>query len=438
MIRFSAAVWFVLVVCPLAADELASRPPRPNTNPAAQTLPATAAPIARPMTKPALRMSRPGGTETGRSGSVSPLPSLLTMIFSLAVVLSVFLGLAWVMRRSLPPGTRLLPAEVVEVLGRIPLAGRQQAHLVRCGNKLLLLAVSPGGAETLTEITDPVEVDRLAGLCRQSDPQSTTTSFRHVFEHLGRAKVSPGFVGRDQDATGLAGKSRRRTPMFKHRRQSETNAIASKLRWERRWRSRRGGRWLVSSLLVFAVLAGGSHGAPAQEVANSPARIELTDNLAGGPQAWTSPTGLTSTIQVMLLLTVLSMAPAVLLMTTCFVRVLVVLSLLRQAFGTQQLPPSQVITSLALFVTLLVMTPVWKDVYDQGIRPYTNRQIGLEQAWDAGIAPVRRFMSLQIERTGNSDDVWLFLEYLPGAKPNRKATTTCRCRRCCRPSCSAN
>ena len=71
------------------------------------------------------------------------------------------------------------------------------------------------------------------------------------------------------------------------------------------------------------------------------------------PQTWTSPEGLSSTLQVMLLLTVISLAPAILLMTTCFVRIIVVLGLLRQALGTQQLPPTQVITSIALFMTLL-------------------------------------------------------------------------------------
>lgn len=151
----------------------------------------------------------------------------------------------------------------------------------------------------------------------------------------------------------------------------------------------------------------------AQDVANQPVTVKLPDGLAAGPQAWSSPEGLSSALQVMLLLTVLSLAPAVLLMTTCFVRIVVVLGLLRQAIGTQQLPPSQVITSLALFLTLLVMAPVWKQVYDDGVKPYTNRQITLEQAWDAGVKPVRRFMSMQIERTQNADDVWLFMAYQP-------------------------
>jgi len=133
----------------------------------------------------------------------------------------------------------------------------------------------------------------------------------------------------------------------------------------------------------------------------------------GGPQQWTSPEGLSSTIQVMLLLTVISLAPALLLMTTSFIRILVVLGLLRQALGTQQLPPSQVITSIALFMTVLLMTPVWTEVYDEAIKPYTEKQINLEQAWDRGTAPVRKFMAEQINRTNNHDDVYLFLDHMP-------------------------
>lgn len=148
---------------------------------------------------------------------------------------------------------------------------------------------------------------------------------------------------------------------------------------------------------------------------NSPARVPLPNMLSGGPTVWTSPEGLTSSLQIMLALTVISMAPAVLLMTTSFVRIIVVLSLLRQALGTQQLPPSQVITSISLFLTLAIMSPVWKQAYDEGIKPYTERQIGLEQAWTGTMRPVRQFMSAQIERTGNSDDIWLFLRYVPDA-----------------------
>ena len=87
-------------------------------------------------------------------------------------------------------------------------------------------------------------------------------------------------------------------------------------------------------------------------------KLELPGGI-GGPERWTSPEGLTSALEVMVLLTVVSLAPAALMMTTCFVRIAVVLGLLRQALGTQQLPPNQVMTSIALFMTLLVMSPVW-------------------------------------------------------------------------------
>lgn len=150
-------------------------------------------------------------------------------------------------------------------------------------------------------------------------------------------------------------------------------------------------------------------GAPNRPADLSPAM------LLGGPEQWTSPDGLSSALQVMLLLTVLSLAPAVLLMTTCFVRIIVVLGLLRQALGTQQLPPSQVLTSIALFMTLAIMGPVWKQVYDDAVVPYTNRQITLDQAWDAGVRPIRQFMAMQIDRCGNGEDVWLFLDHTPGA-----------------------
>lgn len=180
------------------------------------------------------------------------------------------------------------------------------------------------------------------------------------------------------------------------------------------WTSQNRGwrRWALGLAMLLA-LFGDAQPLAAQDESNSPARLEMPEMLAGGPEAWTSPERLTSTIQVMLLLTLLSLAPSVLIMTTSFIRIVVVLGLLRQALGTQQLPPSQVITSIALFLSLLIMAPVWKEVYDDAVVPYTNRQISLEEAWDAGVRPIHRFMSMQIARTDNADDVMLFLDYMP-------------------------
>ena len=143
---------------------------------------------------------------------------------------------------------------------------------------------------------------------------------------------------------------------------------------------------------------------------------DLLEFFNAGPEEWTSPRGLSSSIQIMILLTVLTLAPSILLMTTCFVRIVVVLGLLRQAIGAQQLPPSQVITSLSIFMTILVMAPVWQEVKDQAIVPYINQEgtpIGLEEAMERGVQPLKRFMSRQIAMAENVDDIWLFFRYLP-------------------------
>jgi flagellar biosynthetic protein FliP len=181
-------------------------------------------------------------------------------------------------------------------------------------------------------------------------------------------------------------------------------------------------RCIVAAVTLLTIgLIGFANTAVPQEISNSAAKLELPSALAGGPDKWTSPEGLSSTIQVMLLLTVLSLAPAVMLMTTCFVRIVVVIGLLRQALGTQQLPPSQVITSLGLFLTLLIMWPVWQQTYNAGVVPYTQKQITADQAWTRGTQPIREFMSKQIDRCGNSADVWLFYKYLPTSTPEPKS-----------------
>jgi flagellar biosynthetic protein FliP len=134
------------------------------------------------------------------------------------------------------------------------------------------------------------------------------------------------------------------------------------------------------------------------------------------PEQLVSPGGLSSTINLMVVLTVLSLAPSILIMTTCFIRFIIVTSLLRQALGTQQLPPNQVLIALCLFLTFMVMSPVWQMGYDEGIRPYTDPEPGqpqptLAQTFDRTARPLREFMRGQIERANNTDAVWLFLDY---------------------------
>ncbi|MBC6982372.1 flagellar type III secretion system pore protein FliP [Caulobacter sp. 17J80-11] len=110
-------------------------------------------------------------------------------------------------------------------------------------------------------------------------------------------------------------------------------------------------------------------------------------------------------VQLVGLMTVLSLAPSIVIMTTSFVRITVVLSLLRTALGLQQSPPNAVLVSLALFLSAVVMTPTWEEAYQDGIRPLMDKQMELPQAFDAASAPVKTFMLGQVDR----EDLNLFV-----------------------------
>lgn len=119
--------------------------------------------------------------------------------------------------------------------------------------------------------------------------------------------------------------------------------------------------------------------------------LTLGISQAAGPQQ------VSTTLQILFMLTVLSVAPAILLMTTAFVRVVIVLSFVRQAMGTQQMPPNQVIIGLALFLTFFIMSPVFQQVNETALQPYLSNQIGQEQAIDLAVKPMRAFMFAQVK-----------------------------------------
>lgn len=159
---------------------------------------------------------------------------------------------------------------------------------------------------------------------------------------------------------------------------------------------------------------------PEQTDADSTAELTTTETTApdsaGKPaplslDSFTEPGNLGGTLQVTLAVGVLSMVPAILLMTTSFVRIAVVLGMLRQAIGAQQLPPTQVMTALAIFMSILVMTPVWTRVYNEAVAPYNAGEIDTETAVATGVGPIRDFMSRQIEAAENSEDIWLFYRF---------------------------
>lgn len=120
---------------------------------------------------------------------------------------------------------------------------------------------------------------------------------------------------------------------------------------------------------------------------------------------------LSSTLQIFVLLTVLTVLPGIVLMTTCFVRMLTVLALLRMALGTQTLPPSQVLVALALFLTALAMAPTWERIRTTAVNPYLEGRLPQTEAIARATGELRSFMFDQIEAGGNEQDVYMMYEY---------------------------
>lgn len=117
-------------------------------------------------------------------------------------------------------------------------------------------------------------------------------------------------------------------------------------------------------------------------------------------------TNLVDTIQVLILFTVLTLAPAILILCTCFTRIIVVLSFMRQAIGTQNLPPNQLLIGFALFLSIFVMKPTGTAIYNQGIQPYVKKQITTTQAVSVMEFHLRGFMTKQVRKA----DIGLFYD----------------------------
>lgn len=168
--------------------------------------------------------------------------------------------------------------------------------------------------------------------------------------------------------------------------------------------SKRSALWSPATLAfaatVLVVIAGA---APA--VAQS-----VSLDLGGGPGQGPSVTG--RAVQLLALLTVLSLAPSILVMVTSFTRIVIVLSFLRTALGTQQTPPNQVLVSLALFLTLFVMMPTFEKAYDDGIAPLIAGEIDEADAFERAVAPVAAFMRRHVR----DQDLALFVEFAGGER----------------------
>ena len=169
----------------------------------------------------------------------------------------------------------------------------------------------------------------------------------------------------------------------------------------------------LAALVVFTLLM------PAESTAQGLPKISVEVSESEDPQ------DLSVTLQIVLLLTVLTLAPSIVMMLTSFTRIVVVLSFVRQAIGTHQMPPAQLIVGLALVLTIFVMAPVISQVHKGAIKPYLDGEITQEQTYENSVKPIRDFMLKQtrekdialfvkfsgIERPENADDlpIWVLI-----------------------------
>ncbi|HEY3330513.1 MAG TPA: flagellar type III secretion system pore protein FliP [Capsulimonadaceae bacterium] len=160
----------------------------------------------------------------------------------------------------------------------------------------------------------------------------------------------------------------------------------------------------IGMLVAFATVAHAQNGGglPTFQVPTLPGVTEAKQ-----------PQQVALTLQILVMLTVLSVAPAILVMMTAFTRIVIVLSFVRSALGTQNIPPNQVMLGLALFLTFFIMAPTFKQVNDNAIQPYMSGKIGFQTAFDRGELPLAQFMIRQTYK----DDLNLFLRMSNTTRP---------------------
>ncbi|MGV3264789.1 flagellar type III secretion system pore protein FliP [Cytobacillus pseudoceanisediminis] len=127
-----------------------------------------------------------------------------------------------------------------------------------------------------------------------------------------------------------------------------------------------------------------------------------------------SPENVSTSVKLFLLLTVLSLAPSILILMTCFTRIVIVLSFVRTALATQQMPPNQVLIGLSLFLTFFIMAPTMQEVNEQALTPLFNEEINLEEAYEKASIPFKEFMSAHTRQK----DLALFLQYSGAEAPS--------------------
>ena len=169
------------------------------------------------------------------------------------------------------------------------------------------------------------------------------------------------------------------------------------------------GRWTYTLFVVIPVVVASLWG-------SGVAFGQVLPKVTIGVDRAEDPGDVAVTLQILLLLTILSLAPAIMIMMTSFTRIVIVLSFLRRALGTQQSPPTQLLIGLSLFLTFFVMAPVWSRINDQALQPYLKHELSQDAAFKEGIQPLREFMFRQTREK----DLALFVHLADLGKPQNR------------------
>ncbi len=168
---------------------------------------------------------------------------------------------------------------------------------------------------------------------------------------------------------------------------------------------------LICLFAIMLLLVMGSAG-HAQQNGNSNTNLPLP-SISLSVDSSNKPKDLSVTLQIIFLMTILSLAPAILIMLTSFTRIIIIFHFIRQALGTQQIPPNQVLIGLALFLTFMIMSPTWNQVNEQALQPYLEQKITQQEAFDKALIPVREFLF----KHTREKDLGLFVKLIKDEKP---------------------
>jgi len=361
----------------------------------------------RPLPLPARSHTSQSNPEQ-RGKAVSSISPLVSTAVSLGLIVGALFLVGRILKKQGFRGPSRLPDEALELLGRRTLEPRVSIHLVKCGGRILVLGVGPDGIRTLSEIDDPLQIEQLTSACRgtlkedlplNSGPAATTSGLKSRFATVSNRAL--GLLLASGLSLAITLPAEAQSNRFPDRAPAPANRSRDSVQ-SRGTETSRGTENPVheGTIEVPATVDRSTSAEPA----------EMESGIFGSPQQM----GLS--LKMVALMSIFSLAPSLLMMSTCYVRFTVALGLLRQALGTQQGLPSPVLTAICLFLTFLVMAPVWQRSYEEGIRPYTSpaaeeSPIDEATALARTLGPVRAFMGQQIDQANNSGSVWMLLDF---------------------------